>query len=125
MYDSIRAKSGTFANSFTLPFGCIFSASSLNNPQFYRQWALLLECCSPQFYRQWALIRILFTLEGWNWDLFLSSIFSTISKITPSPPPQMSLLKEEYCVVLCEMELNHKQVRAFSQKIDEDYTLHM
>ena len=37
----------------------------------------------------------------------------------------MSLLKEEYCVVLCEMELNHKQVRAFSQRIDEDYTLHM
>ena len=43
----------------------------------------------------------------------------------PHPPPQMSLLKEEYCVVLCEMELNHKQVRAFSQRIDEDYTLHM
>ena len=109
MYDSIRAKLGIFANSFTtLPFGCIFSTSSLNNPQFYRQW---------------ALIRMLFTLEGWNWDLFLSSVFSTISKIIP--PPQMSLLKEEYCVVLCEMELNHKQVRAFSQRIDEDYTLHM
>ena len=99
MYDSIRAKLGTFANSLTLPFGCIFSTSSLNNPQFYRQW---------------ALIRMLFNLEGWNWDLFLSFIFST-----------MSLLKEEYCVVLCEMELNHKQVRAFSQRIDEDYTLHM
>ena len=98
MYDSIRAKLGTFANSLTLPFGCIFSTSSLNNPQFYRQW---------------ALIRM-FNLEGWNWDLFLSFIFST-----------MSLLKEEYCVVLCEMELNHKQVRAFSQRIDEDYTLHM
>ena len=111
MYDSIR---GTLANYFTtLPFGCIFSTSSLNNPQFYRQW---------------ALIRMLFTLEVWNWDLFLSSIFSTISKIIlppPPPPPQMSLLKEEYCVVLCEMELNHNQVRAFSQRIDEDYTLHM
>ena len=110
MYDSIRAKLETFSNYFTLSFGCIFSASSLNNPQFYRQW---------------ALIRMLFTLEGWNWDLFLSSIFSTISKIILPPPPQMSLLKEEYCVVLCEMELNHKQVRAFSQRIDEDYTLHM
>ena len=106
MYDSIRAKLGTFTNYFTLPFGCIFSTSNLNNPQCYRQW---------------ALIRMLFTLEGWKWDLFLSSIFTTISKIIP----QMSLLKEEYCVVLCEMELNHKQVRAFSQRIDEDYTLHM
>ena len=30
MYDSIRAKLGTFANYFTLPFGCIFSETSLH-----------------------------------------------------------------------------------------------
>ncbi|CAI8029560.1 Transmembrane 9 superfamily member 7 [Geodia barretti] len=28
-------------------------------------------------------------------------------------------------MILCETELNHKQVKAFSQRIDEDYTLHM
>ena len=38
---------------------------------------------------------------------------------------QLSVLKEESCRILCEMELSHKQVRAFSQRIDEDYTIHM
>ena len=49
MYDSIRTKLGTFANYFTLPFGCIFSTSSLNNPKFYRQWALIRMLFTPSF----------------------------------------------------------------------------
>ncbi|CAI8043356.1 Transmembrane 9 superfamily member 4 [Geodia barretti] len=40
-------------------------------------------------------------------------------------PYQLSVLKDQYCMILCETELNHKQVKAFSQRIDEDYTLHM